>query len=283
MNVPRPVVAVAAVALVLTLVGALPQGDSHNLDARLRALETVLTPENGVKLMKMLPHMRVVEEANLDGSTSTTIAFVEVNVQIVNGLGATNGAPDAPLSVDPTVTRVNGLGNLIVGYNEGADAGLNRTGSHNIIVGTLHQYSSFGGLVVGSSNKISGVYSSISGGLNITASGDHSSVSGGHNNTAGGHFSSVSGGENNNAGGDHSTVSGGHNNTASGDFSSVSGGTMNMASGSWSAVSGGQRNMASGDHSSVSGGMNNTVTATGTQGTVSGGCSVTVNTACGHQ
>ena len=56
--------------------------------------------------MKLLPHMRVVEEDNLDGSTSTTVVFEGVNVQIVNGLGATNGAPDGPFSVDPAVTRL---------------------------------------------------------------------------------------------------------------------------------------------------------------------------------
>ena len=113
--------------------------------------------------------MRVVKEANLDGSTSTTIVFEEVNVQIVNGLGATNGNPADPTSV--LQTTVNSLGNLIVGYNEGADAGLIRTGSHNIIVGTQHQFSSFGGMVVGFTNTISGAYSSISGGTRGAASG----------------------------------------------------------------------------------------------------------------
>ena len=41
-----------------------------------------------------------------------------INVQVVNGLGATNGNPADPSSLDPLQTNVNGLGNLILGYNE---------------------------------------------------------------------------------------------------------------------------------------------------------------------
>src|SRR5215831_3661523 len=71
------------------------------------------------------------------------ITISGANLHIVNGLGATN-------------TR-NGLGNLIVGYNEhrqpiGLFCGLpspnTRTGSHNVVVGEQLNFSSFGGLVV---------------------------------------------------------------------------------------------------------------------------------------
>src|SRR5439155_451995 len=40
------------------------------------------------------------------------------NLNIRNGLGATNGNPADPASLDPASTHVNGKGNLIVGYNE---------------------------------------------------------------------------------------------------------------------------------------------------------------------
>ena len=50
------------------------------------------------------------------------------NVQIVDGTGDTGGTP-------------NGLGNLIVGYN--ASSGDTRTGSHNLVVGDLHTYTSY--------------------------------------------------------------------------------------------------------------------------------------------
>ena len=100
----------------------------------------------------------------------------------------------------------------------------NRTGSHNVVVGRGHNFSRFGGIVVGSSNEISGDFASVSGGENNTASGDFASVSGGWFNTASGIHASVSGGSLNAASGIHASVSGGSLNTASGFESSVSGG-----------------------------------------------------------
>jgi len=79
------------------------------------------------------------------------ITFSGVNVHVVNGTGTTDGS-------------VNGVGNLIVGYNELRGTGDDRTGSHNIVVGKRHNYSAYGGLVAGYNNTISGVYASVSGG-----------------------------------------------------------------------------------------------------------------------
>ena len=87
------------------------------------------------------------------------------NLRIINGLGATE--------------TTNGLGNLIVGYNEprplsdlppdiGGPPEV-RTGSHNIAVGRGLNFSSFGGIVVGSDNQISGEFSLVSGGALSTA------------------------------------------------------------------------------------------------------------------
>jgi hypothetical protein len=45
-----------------------------------------------------------------------TVRFTVVNVQVVNGLGATNGNSNNPGTL--TNTNVNGVGNLIVGSNE---------------------------------------------------------------------------------------------------------------------------------------------------------------------
>ena len=186
------------------------------------------------------------------------ITFTGVNVHIVSGSGSTDG-------------YLNGLGNLIVGYNELRDDyyGNDRTGSHNIVVGSRNNYSSYGGLVVGYLNSIAGTYSSVSGGGDNTASGNYSSVSGGVGNTASGYCSSVSGGRGGKASGDWSSVSGGWSNTASGGCSSVSGGFFNTASGYDSSVSGGAANEASGDRSSVSGGEHNN--AQGKWSSVSGG------------
>jgi hypothetical protein len=182
--------------------------------------------------------------------------FTGVNVHVRSGSGATYGT-------------INGLGNLIVGYNEARATGSDKTGSHNLVVGRSHNYTSYSGLVAGYSNTVSGTYASVSGGNNNLASGNQSSVSGGYLNTASGDYSSVSSGQNNESSGSRSSVSGGRNNVASGEYSSVSGGIWNTASRGYSSVSGGSSNTASCGYSSVSGGQSNV--ASGTYSSVSGG------------
>jgi hypothetical protein len=57
-----------------------------------------------------------------------------------------------------------------VGYNETRGDGTHtRTGSHNVVVGQQHNFSSFGGLVVGAFNTISGAFAAVSGGADGTA------------------------------------------------------------------------------------------------------------------
>jgi hypothetical protein len=224
------------------------------------------------------------------------IFITEANLHIVNGLGSTDcineqGAeiPDCP----------NGLGNLIVGYNEprvpadSEDLPV-RTGSHNMVVGQEHNFSRFGGIVVGLRSTISGDFASVSGGIGSTASGFGAAVSGGNGNrasndftwvgggsanTASGINSAVSGGANNTANGFESSISGGGENSTSGEHSSVSGGRNNTASGNFSSVSGGIGNRASGDLSSASDGENNT--ASGISSSVSGGQNITQETEFG--
>jgi hypothetical protein len=205
------------------------------LEARIAALETKL--------------------AHLTRS-GDNLYFTGANLHIRSGSGSTGGT-------------INGLGNLIVGYNEARASGSVRTGSHNLIVGRNHNFSSYGGIVAGYENTISGGYASVTGGVYNMASGLYSSVTGGTNNDATNTHSSVSGGENNTASGTSSSVSGGVNNTASGYDSSVTGGYQNIANGDNSSVSGGNANTASGANASVSGGANNT--AGQTNSSVSGG------------
>lgn len=200
------------------------------------------------------------------------------NLHVVNGTGSTDG-------------DVNGLGNVIIGYNEPRrNLEDHRSGSHMLVVGKQNNYSSFGGIVVGYHNETSGEgYSSVSGGLNNTASGNWStvsgglnnmasafasSVSGGHGNTSSGGISSVAGGRNNEASGFDSIVSGGYDNIAGSTYSSVSGGYDNIASSIYSSVSGGLSNTSSGNFSSVSGGRENM--ADGYASSISGGYSVSV-------
>jgi hypothetical protein len=56
------------------------------------------------------------------------VVITGANLRIVNGLGATD--------------TTNGLGNLIVGYHEERGFGDTRTGSHNVVVGRQHNFSS---------------------------------------------------------------------------------------------------------------------------------------------
>jgi hypothetical protein len=168
-------------------------------------------------------------------SASNELVITGANLRIVNGLGNTR--------------TTNGLGNLIVGYNESRrpeDGPDNRTGSHNMVVGERNNFSSFGGLVVGLLNEISGGFASVSAGERNTASGELSSVCGGQVNIASGFVSSVSGGAQNTASGQNASVSGGNANTASAFYSSVSGGLQNTASGQASSVSGGNNRSAPG-------------------------------------
>ncbi len=185
----------------------------------------------------------------------TSVFLNGANVYIRNGTGSTNGS-------------VNGLGNLIVGYNEFRGSGNVRTGSHNLVVGQQNNYSSYGGMVAGYLNEISSYYSTVLGGRFNTASGDYSSVSGGRYNIAEGSYASVSGGGYNTAVGSTASVSGGQRNYAYGDYSSILGGlfvgtgathdgfvwTPTIGSAVYATVSGGRRNFASGTHSSISGG-----------------------------
>jgi hypothetical protein len=187
------------------------------------------------------------------------VQFYGSNVQVVSGLGSTEAAP-------------NGLGNLIVGYNE-ATSGQTRTGSNNLVVGSEHEYLSYGETVLGKDNKVTAPYATVTAGSNNFATADFASVSGGASNTATGVGATVSGGAFNTAGAVSATVSGGDHNTASNGSATVSGGSTNTASGTASVVSGGSVNVASGDYSSVSGGLSNT--AFGSDSAVSGGVSVT--------
>ena len=88
----------------------------------------------------------------------TNLIITGANLHLRNGLNNTS--------------TKNGLGNLIVGYNEPRSSGPNtRTGSHKVVIGREHNFSSFGGVVIGRLNTISAAFASVTGGKNNTASG----------------------------------------------------------------------------------------------------------------
>lgn len=184
------------------------------------------------------------------------IRVTGANLQVVNGTGQT--------------ATSNGTGNVIVGYDEAREAAVgsqcslgtnssavrvtteaectaaggtwapnHKSGSHYVIVGAEHNYSRWGGIVVGFRNTSNGNYASVSGGQVNAASFFAASVSGGAANTASSNAASVSGGIANIATAAFASVSGGRSNSATGADASVSGGRSNIASGNAAHVSGG--------------------------------------------
>lgn len=252
-----------------------------DVDARLAPLETELTSARA--------DLIVAQEtiAMLQGSVSDLDALLQhfsrvgnevyltgANLHVVNGQGGTE--------------TTNALGNVIIGYNESRGSGDVRTGSHMLVVGSLNNYSSFGGLAVGRLNTTSGAYASIAGGETNTASGKHASISGGEGNTASGAWAWIGGGQQNVASGTNSSVGGGDGNAATGNTSSVSGGWGNESSGVSAWIGGGRGNLANGQCGSVSGGRDNIAggtgggtndytSVTGGEGNVANGQSATVS------
>lgn len=106
-----------------------------------------------------------------------------------------------------STSSINGLGNLIIGYDESGSGAKN--GSHNLVMGSYNNYSSYGGIVTGTANTISNSNASVIGGVGNTASGNSSSVTGGQGNIASGSYSSVNGGNSNTSAGISSAISGG--------------------------------------------------------------------------
>jgi hypothetical protein len=164
-----------------------------------------------------------------DNQGNPTVVFSGVNVHINNGENAT--------------ATVNGLGNLVIGYDETrtgvfvcsdgryASQGVcenngnvwavsHKSGSHTLVIGPGHSYSQWGGLLAGYRNVVNGIAAAVSGGSDNQAGGAYSSVSGGGTNRASGANSSVSGGFINitTAGADHASVSGGVLKLANGEY-----------------------------------------------------------------
>jgi hypothetical protein len=265
------------------------EAQSNGLRQKVEFLESALESAMGriAELETQFEHLQENSVLDLDGVLSVdpstlTARFSGVNVQIVNGVGQTDS--------------VNGLGNLIVGYDEDPLTGSDKTGSHNLVVGREHSYSSYGGAVLAYRNSISGPYSNVTGGRDNVATGRMASVTGGYQNEARtikqvDGAPTVSGGFRNIAdvsGGTAApSVSGGTGNTASGGSTggaaSISGGLGNTAN-SCGSVSGGQGNSAGrtdGGCPSILGGWGNVVRTLGTgaivggfQNTIVGGGSV---------
>lgn len=231
------------------------------------------------------------------------VIFEGVNVHVRSGSGSTLDGIDVADSTYWPLGSPNGLGNLIVGYDEvSTTETTTRTGSHCLVVGIGNSFTTSGGVVFGTGNTVGAIFASVTGGSGNVANGMGSSIAGGAantttsdawqisiaggaNNVASGWASSIGGGFHNVTGpngcqhicgGQHNTaeawascVTGGWDNHALGNYSNVTGGQNNIASETAAVVTGGTENQAQGWASSVTGGRQNTAIANGS--TVSGG------------
>lgn len=249
-------------------------GYIFNGDAIACAQTAGLTEAEIVLLKDVLQHVTVEQLDDGQGGTNKTVRFTGVNLQIVNGLGATNGAPGDPDGHDGIT---NGLGNLIVGYDEPFTGGA-KTGSHNFVGGLRNNYTSFGGAVLGRANSSAGPLATLLGGQTNAASGAFSVVVGGRQHVASGDRSVIVGGKMNQASGELSVVVAGRENQATLGQACVVSGRYNVASSSGACVVGGNSNTASGEHAVVCGGQSNL--ADGAKAVVLGGDS---NTSSGEK
>lgn len=124
----------------VTLGAAGPQGEpgpqgppgppGPDVTAQIAALQKQVAGLTGrvVSLEAKLAHVSVA---------GNDITISGANLYVNSGSGATDGP-------------VNGLGNVIIGYNEPRGAGDDRSGSHNLVVGSQDNYASYGGVVAGS-------------------------------------------------------------------------------------------------------------------------------------
>ncbi|MCP4133164.1 MAG: hypothetical protein GY754_19510 [bacterium] len=195
------------------------------LKARVSTLESSVNSGYASSISQLQTDLGAVEVI-LSGVTRVgdDLTFSGMNVHIESGSGSTSGA-------------VNGLGNLMIGYNELRGSGDDRSGSHNLVIGSCNNFTQYGGIVSGYYNATNGAYSNVTGGRSNIASGYASSVAGGASNAASGDSSTVSGGNANSATNNYTSVTGGKSNTAVGDTASISAGnnvTVSSYSG-WAA------------------------------------------------
>jgi len=199
--------------------------------------KTTMLPEaEQEKLEQLLPYVNFVKEG-ID--KKPTVQISGANLQVINGLGKE--------------TEINGLGNLILGYDEAPGT---QTGSHNLLLGgTGNSYSSYGGIVGGFSNTISSSYASILGGAANASAAVASTITGGYSNKASTNYSTVNGGCSNLAGTGTLVVSSACTTAHIGYFTSILGGTGNQAEAESSSVTGGSRGKATYRASTVLGGL----------------------------
>ena len=126
--------------------------------------------------------------------------YVSLAHSAVNGVAGPNIVfQGANVTVRSTSNEGDGsaTGNLIVGWDPLplTPPSILRTGANNLVVGTGNNFTSFGCLLAGAQNTVSGPYATVSGGAANVASNAYTSVAGGVDNTAQSFGASISGGD----------------------------------------------------------------------------------------
>jgi hypothetical protein len=246
------------------------------LQTQVAQLQSQLTAIQNSNVMALNSYITVLPNTTAPPTappmgTPNKVVFSGINVQIVNGLGQTDS--------------INGLGNLIIGYDKprpdpctqpnqdcsiGGTAGWNygdidysptecaaaggtmacnhKNGSHYLVVGDAHNYSQYGGVVFGLKNTCNGPWATVTGGYANHAGGVCATVSGGHEHLVDGLNASASGGCCSFVHGFAASVTGGSQNIADGSHASVTGGRGNQATGQYSHVCGGGGSVPSTNH-----------------------------------
>jgi len=152
----------------------------------------------------------LADYVSVDDATNTVL-FSGANVQVVNGAGSS--------MIDD---NLNGLGNLIIGYNSARftwsaeEVVSQRTGAHNLVMGPYNAYTNHYGIAHGFWNEAHGRYAVTIAGQYHQATGEGAVTIAGQYNVVEGEDSAAVGGSNNHISGERATSSGGTNNDITG-------------------------------------------------------------------
>jgi hypothetical protein len=173
---------------------------------------------------------------------AATLTITGVNVYVQSGSGTTDDG-GAPV----------GLGNLVLGYDEGsADGSDLKTGSHNLVIGPEHSYTGVGGIVAGEDNWLLADHSAILAGNKNEVSGPYSAALSGKNHVVSGDGAAVIAGDSNVVSSSWGVVVGGYTNTTAGFKSVIVGGSSNRTEAWWHcAILGGFDQECGEDHDTV--------------------------------
>lgn len=142
--------------------------DFEALKGRVSTAEGTLNEVKNNPALGLKDYLKI-EATMHNGLPGPHIIFTGANVHVRNGANATD--------------TKNSVGNLVLGYNETA-TGAVRDGSHNLVSGKGNSFASFGGLVFGTDNVISGQFATILGGGQNKATQPYATVIGGQLNTS---------------------------------------------------------------------------------------------------